>query len=43
MREILKDKYLKCWVVWEIHNNYMVDLFHGKTKKECKEWLNGKG
>lgn len=37
--EIEKDKYLNCWIVWEVHTNYKIDKFQGKTKKECKEWL----
>ena len=40
--EILKDKYINCWVVWEVHCNYSVDLFHAKTRKECKEWIGRK-
>lgn len=37
--EILKDKYLNCWVVWGKRKNYMVDLFHAKTKRVCSEWV----
>lgn len=40
--KIEKDVYLGCWVVWEIHNNYSIDIYHAKTKKECKEWLSAK-
>ena len=41
--EILKDKYLSCWVVWGVRKNYMVDLFHAKTKRACKEWVKKHG
>lgn len=37
--EIEKDKYLNCWIVWECHQNYRVDIFHAKTKKECVEYV----
>lgn len=37
--EILKDTILKCWIVWEKHNNYKVDVYQAKTKKECLAWL----
>lgn len=37
--EIEKDNILKYWIIWEVHPNYKVDVFHGNTKKECKEWL----
>jgi hypothetical protein len=37
--EILKDKYLNCWIVWEVHRNYSIDRYRARTKKECKEWL----
>lgn len=37
--EIIKDKYLNCWIVWEVHKNYSIDRLHGKTKRECKKWL----
>ena len=37
--KIEKDKYLDCWIVWEVHKNYSIDRFHAKTKKECKQWL----
>jgi hypothetical protein len=40
--KIEKDKYLNCWVVWEIHNNYSIDRYHAKTKRECKRWLSAK-
>lgn len=36
---IQKDSILNCWVVWELYLNCKVDVFHGKTKKECKKWL----
>lgn len=36
---ILKDKILNCYIVWEIYTNYKIDIYHGKTKKGCKEWL----
>jgi len=39
MYQIEKDVYLNCYIVWEVHNNYKVDVKHGKTKKECKQWL----
>ena len=37
---IEKDIYLNCWIVWErISKNAQNDIYHGKTKKECKKWL----
>ena len=36
---IEKDSYLDCWIVWEVHLNYCIDIFHGKTKKECREFI----
>ena len=38
---IEKDKILNCYIVWEVHKNYMIDRFRG-LKKECKTWLIGK-
>ena len=40
--KIEKDIYLKCWIVWEVHPNYMIDRYHAKTKRECKRWLSAK-
>lgn len=37
--KIEKDKYLGVWIVWEVHTNYSIDKYHGKTKRECKQWL----
>jgi hypothetical protein len=37
--KILKDKYINCWIVWEVHKNYSIDRYHAKTKKRCQEWL----
>lgn len=37
--EIKKDLILNCYIVWEVHTNYKVDVFHGRTKRECKKWL----
>ena len=37
--EIVKDTILNKWVVWEVHTNYKIDRYHGKTKKECKQWI----
>lgn len=36
---IEKDKILNCWIVWEVHSNYMVDIYHGRLKRDCKQWL----
>lgn len=36
---IEKDKYLNAWIVWEVHKNYSIDRYHGRTKRECKKWL----
>lgn len=36
---IEKDSYLDCYIVWEIHLNYAIDLYHGKTEKECREFI----
>ena len=36
---IEKDLILNLWVVWEYHDNYMIDKFKSKTKKQCKEWV----
>lgn len=38
--KIIKDVYLNCWIVWEVHPNYSIDRYHGKTKRDCKRWLN---
>lgn len=38
---IEKDKILNCWIVWEKHPNYSVDIYHGKLKRDCKQWLEG--
>lgn len=38
MFEILKDEYLGCFIVWEVHKNYKIDRFHG-LKRECKQWI----
>lgn len=37
--EPVKDIYLNCWVVWEVHRNYRIDRQHTRTKKEAKEWI----
>lgn len=37
--EIEKDNILKCWIVWEVHRNYKVDVFKSKRKRDCKEWI----
>lgn len=39
----LKDKYLGCWIVWEVHRNYRVDRDHERTKKECLQWISKNG
>jgi hypothetical protein len=37
---IEKDIYLGCWVVWErLSKNAELDIYHGRTKRVCKEWL----
>lgn len=36
--EILKDNVYKCFVVWEVHRNYKVEMFRG-LKRECKQWI----
>ena len=36
--EIEKDKILKCFIVWEVHRNYKVEVFRG-LKRECKQWI----
>lgn len=36
--EILKDKILGKYIVWEVHKNYRIDRFRG-FKYQCKEWL----
>lgn len=36
---IEKDKILNCWIVWEIHPNYKVDIYHGRLKRDCKKWM----
>lgn len=36
--KIEKDNILNCFIVWEVHTNYMIDRFHG-LKRECKKWL----
>ena len=39
MYKIEKDIYLNCWIVWEKHQNYSIDRYHAKTKRECKKWV----
>jgi len=39
--EVKKDKYIGQWIVWEVHQNYKIDRFHARTKRECKEWMKG--
>jgi hypothetical protein len=41
--EIEKDKILNCYVVWEVHHNYKVDVFKSKLKKDCKKWVDKNG
>lgn len=36
---IQKDEILGYWIIWELYLNCKIDIYHGKTKKECKEWL----
>lgn len=36
---IEKDNILNCYIVWEVYPNHKVDVFHGRTKRECKEWI----
>ena len=33
-----KDIYLNKYIIWEVHRNYMVDIFKG-YKYQCKEFL----
>ena len=37
--EPVNDKYLGCWVVWEVHINYRIDRQHTRTKKEAIAWI----
>ena len=37
--KIEKDKFLNCYIVWEVHRNYLVDVFRSKLKRDCKMWL----
>ena len=37
--EIEKDKILGCWIVWEVHNNYKVDVYKSRLKRDCKNWI----
>ena len=39
MYKIEKDKYLDCYIVWEIHTNYIIDIFRSKLKKDCKNFI----
>lgn len=39
MLVIEKDKYLNCWVVWEIHRNYKVARFHANSETKCKTFI----
>ena len=41
-RIIEKDKYLNKYVVWEIHRNYMINLYSG-YKYQCESWLKEHG
>lgn len=38
---LVKDEYLKKYVVWEVHRNYQIEKFRG-FKYQCEEWLNEK-
>lgn len=46
--KIEKDKILGKYIVWEIHRNYLEQVFTPKSKKlreqkkECKEWVKNK-
>ena len=33
--KIEKDPYLEKWVVWEVHQYYMIDVFSDKYKRNC--------
>ena len=37
--EIEKDPYLNCYVIWEVHNNYKIDRYRAKLKRDCKKYL----
>lgn len=38
--DIRKDIYVGGWIVWErITKNFEQDIHHGRTKRECMEWL----
>lgn len=39
--EIKKDKILNCYIVWEVHNNYKIDVFKSKLKRDCKKFIKG--
>lgn len=40
--KIEKDPILKCYIVWEIHRNYIIEVFRG-YKYECEEWIRHEG
>ena len=37
--EIEKDPYLNKFVVWEVHNNYKVEVYRNRLKRLCAEWI----
>lgn len=37
--EIKKDPYLNKWIIWEVHPNYKLDIYHATTKKDCIKWI----
>lgn len=36
----IQREFNSLWYLWEVHRNYRVEIFHAKTKKACKEFLN---
>ena len=39
MYKIEKDTILNCYIVWEVHPNYMIDRFRSRLKRECKNFI----
>jgi hypothetical protein len=36
---IEKDPYLNIWILWQPYYFSFIDIYHGKTKKECEKKL----
>ena len=32
------DEYAQRYIVWEIHNNYLLDIYSAKRESTCIKW-----